>query len=160
MTWSPDGRYVASGEWNGKGVAQVWDGTTGALVKQFKGGHSKQLHQVVLSPDGTQVLSCARDFSVRLWDWKTAREIRHVDNLDSAVVCVVFSPDGKRFLTGSRDGTVTLRETATFKELAKFNGHRGAVNDVAIAPDGRLGASGGNDHTVRVWPLPPPIEGK
>ena len=103
------------------------------------------------------MLTCADDYSVRLWDAESAREVYRVDNLDSNVTCVAFAPDGQRFLTGSADGLVVLRESATGKEVARLTGHAGRVNSVAFSPVGGLFASAGDDKTVRVWG-PPPAE--
>ena len=150
LTWSPDGQFLLSSTWNGSGDFLGWDAATGEVAKRFV-GHTAPPNHIVMSADGSQLLSCANDYSVRLWDWDSGRELRRWGNLDSAVQCVAFSPTGDRVLTGSDNGTITLRKVDTDDVIGRFTGHDGAVNDVTFSPSETAFASAGEDHTVRVW---------
>jgi WD40 repeat protein len=100
------------------------------------------------------LLSCAADYSLRVWNANTGGEMWAVDNLDKNVTSVAYSPDGMRILTGAEDGLVVLRDAVTGKELARYPGHKGAVNSVAFSPAGSVAASGGDDKTVHIWQVP------
>jgi len=153
MTLAAGGRYVLSGVFGGGNDIRIWDGAPGKVAKTFT-GHTKPCSEVVLSPDEKRVLSCAGDFSVRLWEMESTRELFRVGNLGSNIVCIAFSSDGKRFLTGAEDGSVVLRDAASGKELARFLGHTGKIHSVAFSPMDRMAASGGDDKIVRLWQLP------
>ncbi len=153
MTWSPDCRFVFSAVWGGDGDFIAWDSGAGKIVKTFT-GHAKPPVEIVMSPDGKRLLSCAEDFSVRLWDWDSTEELLRLDNLGSNVRSLAFAPSGNRFMTGGDDGGVTLYDAATGEPIARFDGHAGRVEDVAFSPDGSHAVSGGEDQAVRLWALP------
>ena len=75
------------------GVIKIWDVTSGACIKSFKGHRENNVDSLQFSPDGTRLLSGSHDLTVRLWDWKLEKELLIFDHnwhgLD-----VHFSPDG------------------------------------------------------------------
>jgi WD40 repeat protein len=154
-TFTPGCRYVIGGVQNQKGPFSLWDRETGKVVKTFL-GHTQAPSAFAMSLDGTRILSCAGDFSVRIWKTESAGEILRIDTSDSNVLCVAFSPDTKRFLTGSEDGTVTLYDTMSGKVLGRYRGHTGEIHRVVFSPTGLLAASGGADTTICLWQLPAP----
>ncbi len=68
VTWSPDGRFIASGssDW----TVQIWDATTGATILTY-GGHSSSVEAVAWSPDGSRIVSGSVDKTVQVWDATT-----------------------------------------------------------------------------------------
>ncbi len=102
--FSPDCRYVIGASAN-RNAVRVWDRATGKVVKTFI-GHAKPPTAFAMSQDAARIISCADDFSVRLWDMASERQILKLDNLDKNIVSVAIAPDGKQFLTGGADGFV------------------------------------------------------
>src|SRR5207244_3488879 len=91
-----------------------------------------------------------RDFTLRLWETATGREI---DALRLDACSVAFSPDGRRVAIGRGTGEITVRDVAGKRNLFNLSGHPSDVLSVVFSPDGKLLASGGFDHTVRLWDL-------
>src|SRR5581483_8379988 len=64
-------------------------------------GHNNWVKALAFSADGKRALSGGADFSVRLWDLETGKEIKRFDGHEADVTSVAFSPDGKFALSGS-----------------------------------------------------------
>jgi GTPase SAR1 family protein/Tol biopolymer transport system component len=144
VSWSPDGRVLASAE---NQTVQLWDADGRHLATLD--GHEGNVWSVAWSPDGRVLASGSQDGTVRLWD-ADGQHLATLEGHDSPVHSVAWSPDGRVLASGSEDGTVRLWD-ADGQHLATLEGHDSAVNSVAWSSDGRVLASGSEDGTVRLW---------
>jgi WD40 repeat protein len=154
MSFSPDGKMIVSGKYDGN--IQLW-GLDGKEISDFKcKGHSESerswINDISFSPNGELIASAGRDHSVRLWR-KSDGTLLHIlsDHRDS-VNSVGFSPNGKLILSASSDGTVKLWELNGIL-LSTFSGHDNEVYSASFSPDGKIIASASSDRTVRLWKL-------
>jgi len=76
LSWSPDGREIASAEgYSGPDAAiRIWNTQTGMLVKTFL-GHINVVDSVSWSPDGTKLVSSSSDHTVKVWDVLTDQNL-------------------------------------------------------------------------------------
>jgi WD40 repeat protein len=68
VTWSPDGKRIASGD--GDHTVRVWDAHTGQSFFVFQ-GHSGYVHIAAWSPDGKYIASGGYDRSIQVWNAST-----------------------------------------------------------------------------------------
>jgi WD40 repeat protein len=174
VAFTPDGRRAVTGGGNAfesQGMTEaslrLWDLTTTKEIRQFQ-GHTKDVRNVAISPDGKQLISGSFDGTMRLWDLQTGKEIRRFDGPGHFVEAVRFTQDGKRAICsyGPRvieavyddDPRCSLRlwDLATGKELKQFKGHTGPVLSLAISRDGRFLVSGSADNSMVLWRVPSP----
>jgi WD40 repeat protein len=127
------------------------------LVRRFV-GHTGDAHWVAYSRDGRYAVSGSGwpipDFTIRLWDVSTGKQIRQFNSADGRVLCVAFSPDGRRILYGTgenADHPAILLDVASGKEVRRFVGHGGDVYAANFSPNGRKVLSASLDGTARVW---------
>lgn len=140
----------------------VWATPEGKKVRAVQ-AHDGWVRQVVLAPDGKQVVSVGDDMLVRVHDAEGRRlasfsghEPRTPEGYLSALYALAVSPDGKLAASGDRAGFVRVWELGTGKvvssfraaELYTFDARKraraiGGVRGLAFSPDGaRLAASG------------------
>jgi WD40 repeat protein len=72
VTYSPDGRQIASGSEGG--TVWIWDLDSGE--SHVLEGHTGRIRSIAYSPDGKQIASGAYDRTVRIWDLKTYQEVQ------------------------------------------------------------------------------------
>ncbi|HEX3450543.1 MAG TPA: hypothetical protein VHS97_19965 [Isosphaeraceae bacterium] len=65
MAFSPDGRHLASGNWDR--TARLWDAATGRELVVFR-GHDGRVTDVALRPDGRYLASTTAGGTVKIWD--------------------------------------------------------------------------------------------
>ncbi|MBR8828045.1 MAG: AAA-like domain-containing protein [Gomphosphaeria aponina SAG 52.96 = DSM 107014] len=147
VSYSPDGKTIASGSEDGKIL--LWR-KNGTLLTTLS-GHTGEVNSVVFSPDGKIIASGSLDHTVRLWkrdgSWLTTL-MGHGGKVNS----VVFSPDGKIIASGSEDGTVKLWELDGTL-ITTFTEHRWGISSLGFSPKGEILASGGWEGTVTLWKL-------
>ncbi|MGD2182528.1 NB-ARC domain-containing protein [Lusitaniella coriacea] len=148
LTFSPDGKHLATGDVNGEIL--LWQATDGKKLLTCQ-GHTRWVWSVAFSPDGKTLASGSEDGSIRLWDAQTGECLQILQEHHSQIWTVAFSPDGKTLASGLEDQTVKLWDLATGECSQTLKGHENWVRSVAFSPDGKTLASGSDDKTIKLW---------
>jgi WD40 repeat protein len=150
VSFSPDGKYILSGSRDN--IFRFWDIAGGIEKKKFTVEPSSgDLRFVCFSRDSRYVLLENGNYSIKLCEIETGREIRLFDRGGGNYSQICFSPDGKCVLSGCEDKTIRLLEIENNKEIQQFNGHTVGVSSVCFSPDGQYVLSGSGDKTIRIW---------
>jgi WD40 repeat protein/serine/threonine protein kinase len=154
FAFSPDGKTLASGSWDGP--IRLWDTSTWRVTGEPLRGHDEMVASVAFSPDGKTLASCSGvrwNNTILLWDVATGRALGEpLRGHDEMVASVAFSPDGKTLASASHDKTIRLWDTSTWKAIGEpLRGHDETVTSVTFSPDGKTLASGSEDRTIRLW---------
>ena len=151
VTWSPDGKWLAS---CGSSSIYVWDAVREeAKPTRLVAGHD--VRGVSFAPDNSTLVS-ASDNTIRLWDTKNAREL--LPNTSKKVADIrtlAFSRDGQVLITGGWDRTLRVWEFGslqpTERKVIDLPPADGVVDVLALSPDGKVLATGGSGHILRLW---------
>ncbi len=145
VTFSPDGRQLASGSWQGR--VTVWDLAAGAAVREWA-GEGGYLRALAFAPDGQRLAWGSQDRSVRIWQLSQGGEPTVLTGHEGIVLALAFSPAGDRLASADDHGHARVWDVASGRELYAAQRHGGQVNTLAWTPDGSQLVSGGDDGRV------------
>ncbi|XP_068106533.1 WD repeat-containing protein 62 [Hyperolius riggenbachi] len=99
LSFSPDGKYIVSGESGHKPAVRIWDVAEKAQVSEML-GHKYGVSCVCFSPNMKYVVSVGyqHDMVVNVWDWKNSNLVAK-NKVSSKVSAVSFSEDSSYFVT-------------------------------------------------------------
>jgi WD40 repeat protein len=145
---SRDGRILAAigGDPVGHVLAWIYDVSTGRLVHRLP---QRGVSDVEFSPGGLLAVG-SRDGSTTLWQPRTGRLVRTLDDGGTGVNDLAFSPDGTFLATAADDGGVRIWRPDVGDRFFFFLGHTNPVVHVAWSPNGQYVVSASSDRTARV----------
>lgn len=92
---------------------------------------------------------------VKIWNWKSLKQIGSLPSHSSTVNTIAFSPCEKILVSGGEDGKIKIASYKNDVEdqglLGEYSDWVGGVNTLAFSPDGKIVASGGDDGKVKLW---------
>lgn len=147
LSFSPDGKILASDNASGDGTILLWDVQTGELRQVLEGHKRSETMGLAYSPDGNLLASNGKD-NIRLWDAHTGQFLQYFEENDHSYGGpIAFSPDG-RILAAGRDETFLLLDIQTGEKLQES---RGRVIAFAFSPDGLILASCNPYGSIMLW---------
>lgn len=179
VTFSPDGRLIASGSGRfasngqaGDGEVKLWDAGTGKELPiapgKTKDGLSVTM-SVAFSPDSKTLASAHVYGEVVLWDAATGKRKATLQKIDrkskvgpNATYGVAFSPDGETLAAATAHG-IKLWDIKTSESVGGTIEPQATVWSIAFSKDGKTVATAGNikiitlrdraedNPTVRLW---------
>ena len=120
--------------------------------REFK-GHTGPTRIGLFTSDSKLLVTCsgwpAGDGTVRVFDLKSAKELRVLKGHKANIDCMAMSPDGKFVYSGggNAEGFVIGWDVATGKQIVKCDGQMKGqnVSCVQVSPDGKTVAFGGSN---------------
>jgi len=150
LAFSPDGRTLATGSWDG--AIKLRDLESGTLL--WMSWQTDIILCVAFSPDGHTLASGGDGATVRLWDASSGTHLQTLTGHSGPVHALAWSPDGSLLASGGFDRQIRLwemQEAQLETSVGMLVGHTNWVFSLAFAPDGRTLASASLDRTVKLW---------
>jgi len=145
--FSPNGKYIASGDINGS--VKVWNSNNGKLIANFS-GHTKEISDILFSSDSNYMFSSSYDKTIRIWSIIEKKLLHTLRGHTEGISSIDISDNGNFLVSGSRDESIKVWNINNYKLLRTINVHSMRINSVDIAPDGERIISAIDDY-IYIW---------
>jgi WD40 repeat protein/CHAT domain-containing protein len=150
VSFSPDGRILASGVYDDDGI-KLWNVETRKKIDLLK-EQTSQIFSVSFSPDGKTLVSGGSN-GLKLWNLQTGQEIPPLKWYGRRVRSISISPDGQTLVIGSDEG-IKLWSLKTGQEIPPpLQKNDGEVSNVNFSSDSKTLAFSNPDETIKLWNL-------
>ncbi|MDH4183700.1 MAG: hypothetical protein OEV92_05730 [Nitrospinota bacterium] len=167
------GEQIATGGESGGAV--IWNTATGRKISDITARHEGGIVSLGFAKEGQLLLTLGKDRATRLWDWRTQRKVREIEEDQGDILSADFNPQanilaiGKTFLERRRlrggfggqgihssDVTfhhlVAIVNTLTGERVKLLHDPASPPNDfVALTPDARFAIAASAKGSARVW---------
>jgi serine/threonine protein kinase/WD40 repeat protein/Flp pilus assembly protein TadD len=149
---SPDGRWVATGTWNGY-HCKVWDAQTGRGLQDFPA----RVARAAFSPDHRWfVIGTIQEYAVHQLEagrWECRRRLPR-DQGAASPGLVAFTWDAQMVALAGSSRSIQLLETQQWREFATVSAPDSEeLTSLCFSPDGSRLAAGTTDGTIQLWDL-------
>lgn len=150
VSYSLNGRFLASGYNKKQGDVKIWNVENGECLYTFE-NHSKGVMCLSYSPDGRFIASGSDDKTITISNVETKQLVHTLQGHIDSVFSLSYSPNGNFLATGSLDNTIKVWRVETGECIKTLQGHTDSVVKVSYSPDGKYVASGSRDKTIKFW---------
>ena len=126
----------------------MWKLHTGEETMVFE-GHTNFVRDVTATRDGSRLVSCSHDATVRVWDVASGKEVFTLQHHE-CVYGVALTPD-EAHVVSSTD-SVSVWSMTTGEKVAEIRAHC-TLDRLAVSPDGREVICDSDENTMRVWTI-------
>ncbi|KAL7929057.1 hypothetical protein V8C35DRAFT_325438 [Trichoderma chlorosporum] len=149
VAYSHDGKYIATGERNGK--VRIFDVKTRQTICNLDLGR-KHIWYICFSLDG-QLIFIAHGGRIELWNIATRTFLRPFAH-DDHIYAIDASSDGCLLACADNSGNVHIWDLAQRIKVKTFSTHNGkSITSFKISPDSSFMAAGCTDGTAYIWRL-------
>ncbi|MEP7121252.1 MAG: ankyrin repeat domain-containing protein [Byssovorax sp.] len=148
LSWSPDGRALASG--SNDSTLKLWSPDTGQIARTLPTSAGR-VGAVAFSHDGSTLVS-SNDAAITLWDAATGAQVRTLAGASARITALAFDPADQTIWSAGLDGTIRSWSRST-GEPGRHLKHGNRAFTVAVSPNGQQLATGADDGLVKLWDL-------
>jgi eukaryotic-like serine/threonine-protein kinase len=153
LTFSPDGKTLASAAGFSESDIRLWDVATGKEIGRLE-GHKSWVGSLVFWPDGKKLASSSADQTIRTWDIASRKCLDVLRGHRLEVWRLALLPDNKTLVSGSKDGVVYGWDTSVTHPRRESITWQDHISGWRFAPDSRSVMTLDNEGKVTRWTGP------
>ena len=149
LSFSPDGRYLASGSMNS---VTLWDVNSGQKIKTLQAGNG-EITYIKWGENGNVFASISESGYYIIWELNTwEKKTDGFEEIGLVINAAATSNDGKYLaVRGENNREVIIRSPYDKAANQTLRGHSEIVDAVQFSEDGKYLASGSADGTIIIW---------
>ena len=146
MAWDSEGRSV----WAmlDSGAIEVWAYASPTFVRRFD--HGGPVYAVVVSRDGSTIVSGSADQTVRIWDARTGQQRAQMNGHVGPIHALALSPDESTVVSSAADRTVRVWDVSGGRQLKQLATFEETIYSLAVHPNGQTLAAAGSDRKIHL----------
>ncbi|ETO14919.1 hypothetical protein RFI_22452 [Reticulomyxa filosa] len=114
-------------------------------------GHSDIVNDAQFSLDGSMIVSCSNDKTIRVWDVHSARQFMQFNGHSDHIITAQFSPHAYSIASCSKDRTIRLWDVQSGEKLKNIVEYPHGITDVQFSPDGEQLLTTFADNKIISW---------
>jgi WD40 repeat protein len=155
LSFSPDGRFVASSGSADTTTIEVWETQPGAISgATLLKGHSREVLAVAFSEDGKMLASSGADGNLKLWDLQTGKELASFKE-QGLITFLKFGSNSKLLISANQAGVIKLWDLAAGsgagREVSAVSSSE--LVEAELSGDGALLVTTHSDGSVKLWEM-------
>ena len=131
VAFTPDGSLVTA---TTGGSLRVWSMSSGEEVMILVAGSDEENITVAVTPDGTRVVSCSMDKTVRVWDMHTGETVFFLEGHNGDVEEAAVTPDSSKVVSTSAEDGIRVWDLSTGMEVLAIKSP--GIRSMVITKDG------------------------
>jgi WD40 repeat protein len=163
---SADNKTITTVNWYGKLLQREL--STGRILSAINLPFDKSASSVKFSPDGQKVAAARSNYTIKIWDANTGKEVTTFEEHEKIVDKVngwrsnevFFSPNGQMIaifrkgdpFNNNKGGKLELWEVSTGK-VFQFSKLPSDIKNISFSPNSNELAALKNDNTIQLWDL-------
>ena len=154
LAFSPDGEILAAGPLftETSTAIRLFSVDSGKEIGRLT-GHVSWISGLTFTSDGTRLVSCSADQTIRIWDLAQEGQLASFQGHLSEIYCVAVASDGKTIISGCKDGTLFGWHPQEVKPRERFETLPVPIEAFDFLPDGQGMLSVNAAGTVSLWDL-------
>ena len=146
LQFAADSRSI----WAALADGQIEEWAYAGLEQRRQFNHGGPVYGVAVTRDGSTIVSCSTDQTVRVWDNTTGQQKFQLNGHVGAVHGLALSPDETFAVSSGADGTLRLWDIVGGRQLKQLITYDATMYSIAVNPQGGLIAAAGADRKVHL----------
>ncbi len=129
---------------------KVYSTKSKELIRDFKDGHTGQIHSIDISKDSTILVRGSKDSTVVIWNFIDGTLLKKL-KYNGIVTSVCLSPNSQYLAYGGSDNKVFLFDIKNSKLISTYTEHTDDITSICFSPDGKYIATSAMDKLIQIY---------